>query len=74
MISLNGQVSRHVTVKGGGHLLSIYWTADSAGWFTASESTMGTTLLRVDLQGATHSIWELKSNTVAYVAKSSIYS
>lgn len=70
VLSLNGQHLMHVAVKGATHLAGIYWNADGKGWFTASQSSAGTVLLYVDLHGATHPIWDVKGNTVAYALPS----
>jgi eukaryotic-like serine/threonine-protein kinase len=66
ILSLRGQASQEVTVKGGGRLAGIYWTADGTGWFTASKKQASTVLLHVDLQGKSSALWEFQGDTIAY--------
>lgn len=58
ILSLNGREPEEITVKGWNSLTNAVWTADGKGLFVSSLKERGSVLLRVDLQGKAHVLWE----------------
>jgi serine/threonine protein kinase len=58
ILSLGGQVLQEVQVKGWSNLESLNWAADGKGLFVTAGVRNGKELLRVDLQGNAHALWE----------------
>jgi len=53
--------SRLVTLRGSKHLSGISWSADGKGWFVASSSVHGATILRVSSNGEVSELWTTSS-------------
>jgi Tol biopolymer transport system component len=66
ILSLNGQVPQEITVKGWNSLTNAVWTADGKGLFVSSLNPRGSVLLRVDLQGNAHQLWEHTGGVSTY--------
>jgi Tol biopolymer transport system component len=64
ILSLRGQPTQVLRVKGLKNMLSLNWAADGKGLFVSNSIKGGTVLLHVDLQGNTRVLW--KSNTGLY--------
>jgi hypothetical protein len=62
ILPLNGQAPQEIVVKGWNNLLSVNWMADGKGLFASSAAQGGSVLLRVDLQGHAHVLWEQKGS------------
>jgi eukaryotic-like serine/threonine-protein kinase len=60
VLSLSGQPLQEVVVKGWPSLQSVDWLADGTGLFVSSVREGGATLLRLDLGGNAHLLWESK--------------
>ncbi len=58
ILSLRGQPTREIKVKGWSNLLTLSWTADGSGLFVVAGMQRGRALLHVDLQGNAISLWE----------------
>jgi serine/threonine protein kinase/Tol biopolymer transport system component len=69
ILPLNGQAPQEILVKGWNSLLSVNWMADGKGLFASSAAQGGSALLRVDLQGNAHILWEQKGS----IARWSVY-
>lgn len=62
LVSLSGQPTRELVVKGWSHFISMDWAADSKGLFVASNPVgLRQSLLYVDLTGNAHQIWQVDS-------------
>jgi eukaryotic-like serine/threonine-protein kinase len=59
ILSLRGQATQQIHVKGWSNLLSLSWAADGNNLFVFSGKLQGKALLRVDLQGNAHFLWEM---------------
>lgn len=59
ILSLRGQPTQYIHVKGWSNLISISWAAGGKGLFVVSGSRQARTLLYVDLHGNTHFLWEI---------------
>ena len=55
-------MAKEITVKGWNNLQSINWAADGTGLFVSSTTNTGASVLRVDLAGNAHVLWEQKGN------------
>lgn len=55
-------IAKEITVKGWNNFQSINWAADGAGLFVSSTTNVGASVLRVDLAGNAHVLWEQKGN------------
>ena len=58
ILSLHGQPTRQIQVKGWSNLMSLSWAADGKGLFVVSGNRQERALLHVDLQGNAHFLWE----------------
>src|SRR5262249_32252353 len=60
LFSLNGQISKTITVKGWNNIRDLRWTADGKGLFVLSDTNRpeGAVLLHVDLQGNPNVLWK----------------
>jgi len=58
ILSLTGQPSQEITVKGWSSLQCVDWTADGKGLFVSSAGKETSVLLYVDLQGNARVLWE----------------
>jgi len=66
LLPLGGGAPRDIVVKEGYSLnQGPEWSPDGKGFYTASRSPMGWTLLYVDLQGQATALWEQKESTFA---------
>jgi len=61
ILSLNDRAQKEITVKGWNYLKNAVWMADGKGLFVSSLNERGSVLLRVDLRGNAHVLWEHKS-------------
>jgi Tol biopolymer transport system component len=61
VVQLSNGSSRLVTLGGSKHLSGISWSADGKGWFVASSSVHGATILRVGLNGEVSELWTTSS-------------
>lgn len=67
ILSLNGHAPQEITVKGWSLGDDGFdWTADGKGLLVSSPTPGGTGLLRVDLQGNAHLLWEQKGGVVTW--------
>jgi DNA-binding winged helix-turn-helix (wHTH) protein/Tol biopolymer transport system component len=55
-------IAKEITVKGWNNFQSINWAADGTGLFVSSTTNTGASVLRVDLSGNAHVLWEQKGN------------
>ncbi len=62
VLPLSSKAPQEVVVKGWNSLQSVNWAADGNGFFVSSATKVGSALLRVDLQGNAHVLWEQKGN------------
>jgi serine/threonine protein kinase len=58
ILSLRGQATQTIHVKGWNNLESLDWAADGKGFFSSNGVHGGEVLLHVDLQGNTHVLWK----------------
>ena len=58
ILSLQGQATKQINLKGWSNLLSLSWAADGKNLFIFSDNLQGRTLLQVDMQGNAHFLWE----------------
>jgi serine/threonine protein kinase len=58
ILSLRGQTTQQIQVKGWSNLFSLIWSADGRGLFVAAGIHVGSVLLYVDLSGNAHPLWE----------------
>ena len=58
ILSLRGQATQQIHVKGWSNLLSLIWAADGKSLFVFSGNRQRKVLLHLDLQGNAHSLWE----------------
>jgi len=58
ILSLRGQATQQIQVKGWSNLLSVNWSADGKGLFVSAGIQSGRVLLHVDFQGNAHVLWE----------------
>jgi len=58
ILSLRGQATQRIQVKGWNNLMSLSWAADGKGLFVVSGNRQERALLHVDLQGNAHFLWE----------------
>jgi len=58
ILSLRGQATQQVHVKGWSNLLTLSWAADGKSLFVFSGNQQERSLLHVDLQGNAHFLWE----------------
>jgi Tol biopolymer transport system component len=70
ILSLQGQATQQVHLKGWSNLLTLRWATDGKSLFVFSDSSQGRTLLNVDLYGNAHYLWEIpgapgQANSVA---------
>ncbi len=61
VVQLSNGSSRLVTLGGSKHLSGISWSADGKGWFVASSSVHGATILRVSSNGEVSELWTTSS-------------
>ncbi|MBI3665879.1 MAG: serine/threonine-protein kinase [Acidobacteria bacterium] len=54
----SGGPERDIAVEGWSSLTNLRWAADGKGFFVRSQSGPTTALLRVDLQGKAHALWQ----------------
>ena len=66
LLSLKGQPERQITVKGWAAINSIDWAADGRSLFVSSQSPTSTALLRVDLRGQAHALWDQRGSFRTY--------
>ena len=69
ILSLRGQATEQVWVKGWTNVRSVNWAANGQGLFVSSEIRGGRMLLYVDLQGNARPLWEnvgASGETLAY--------
>jgi hypothetical protein len=59
-LSLSGQASRQIVVKGWSGLQSVDWAADGSGLFVSSVREGGSALLRLNLNGNGQLLWAFK--------------
>jgi Tol biopolymer transport system component len=59
-LSLSGQASRQIVVKGWSGLQSVDWSADGSGLFVSSVREGGSALLRLNLNGNGQLLWAFK--------------
>jgi eukaryotic-like serine/threonine-protein kinase len=58
ILSLRGEATQQIHVKGWSNLLALNWAADGKSLFVFSGSRQGKALLHVDLQGNAHLLWK----------------
>ena len=58
ILSLQGQATKQIHLKGWSNLLSLSWAADGKNLFVFSDNLQGRTLLQVDMQGNANFLWE----------------
>jgi WD40 repeat protein len=58
ILSLRGQATQQIHVKGWSNLLSLSWAADGKSLFVVSGNRHERVLLHVDLRGNAHFLWE----------------
>jgi DNA-binding winged helix-turn-helix (wHTH) protein/Tol biopolymer transport system component len=58
ILSLNGQPTREINVKGRKGMLSLDWAADGNGLYVSAEAPLGAELLYVDFQGNWQFLWK----------------
>jgi len=58
ILSLRGQATQRIQVKGWNNLMSLNWAADGKGLFVVSGNRQERALLHVDLHGNAHFLWE----------------
>ncbi len=58
ILSLRGQATQQVHVKGWSNLRSLSWAADGKSLFVSSGNRQERSLLHVDLQGHAHFLWQ----------------
>jgi len=68
LLSLGGHAPAEVVVKGWSSLQTLDWTADGKGVFVSSTTRNGSAVLRVDLEGNAHLLWEPKGSIQSYGA------
>jgi serine/threonine protein kinase len=66
ILSLSGQPSREIAVKGWDHLERLFWAADGKSWFTSANTGKSWVLLHVDPQGKADRLWETQGPTYVY--------
>jgi len=67
VISLKGKPEQNITIQGWTGLNSLDWTADGKGLLASSWSpSQVATLLRIDLNGKAHVLWQLKGSFLTY--------
>ena len=66
ILSLGSGSSQEIAVKGWNSLQSLNWAADAKGLFAASVTQGGSALLRVNLQGDAHVLWEQQGSTAPW--------
>jgi len=59
---LDGLPPQEIVAKGWTSLQSVNWAADGKHLFVSAAATGGSTLLRVDMQGNVHVLWEQKGS------------
>jgi eukaryotic-like serine/threonine-protein kinase len=59
ILSLRGQPTQYIHVKGWSNLISMSWAANGKSLFVVSGSRQARTLLHVDLHGNAHFLWEI---------------
>jgi|HubBroStandDraft_6_1064221.scaffolds.fasta_scaffold20265_4 DNA-binding winged helix-turn-helix (wHTH) protein/Tol biopolymer transport system component len=64
-------ITKEITVKGWNNFQSINWAAEGTGLFVSSTTKVGASVLRVDLDGKAHVLWEQKGNIGPLVAPTS---
>ena len=67
ILPLDGRASQEITVKGWSSLQSVDWAADGKGLFASSPTRDGSALLRVDLRGRAHVLWDQKGSALPSV-------
>jgi serine/threonine protein kinase len=60
ILSLSRRTSEEVATKGWNGLETVDWAADGTGLFVSSIREGGSALLRLDLKGNTHLLWEFR--------------
>jgi hypothetical protein len=63
---LGSHSSKDIVVKGWGAFQSVNWAVDGKGLFVSSLEEAGSALLRVDLLGNAHLLWEQKGNNTPW--------
>jgi hypothetical protein len=64
ILSVAGQHSREISVRGSQRIQSIDWAVDGQRLFVSSATAHGSALLQVDLDGNAHVLWEQRGNRV----------
>jgi eukaryotic-like serine/threonine-protein kinase len=64
ILSVVGQRSREISIRGGQRIQSIDWAVDGQRLFVSSATAQGSALLQVDLDGHAHVLWEQRGNNV----------
>jgi hypothetical protein len=62
LLSLGGRAPAEVVVKGWSSFQALDWTAEGKGVFVSSTTRKGSAVLRVDLEGNAHLLWEPKGS------------
>jgi Tol biopolymer transport system component len=68
IISLTGQPTQSLTVRGWSTLMNLDWAADGTGIFTSALVQRGSILLYVDLKGNAYQLWEQKGSQGTWAA------
>jgi Tol biopolymer transport system component len=58
ILPLDGQASQKIVMNGWSSLLSLNWESDGKSMFASSQTKKGSVLLRVNLNGDAHVLWE----------------
>jgi len=68
VVQLSNGSSRSIALGGSKHLSEISWSADGKGWFVASSSVHGATILRVNSNREVSELWTTSSSLGAPLA------
>jgi len=62
LISLNDGTSRDLFVSGRNRFLELNWSPDSRGLYVSGQTSEGSTVLYINLQGHAHALWQESGN------------
>lgn len=69
LLDLHTQEDRKIVVNGWSGLTTLDWTPDGKGLFTSSSSS-GSVLLKIDLEGHAHVLWEPRGDAMVWSVSS----
>ena len=62
VLTIEGKVEKEITVAGASHLIGLDWSADGRSFLCGDISAMYSSILRVEFDGQSHTLWTQPGN------------